>query len=207
MKATKLGICLLAAGGSIRLGSAKQLVRWKGRTLLEHAITTLQEFQASAELESSAIVVLGAHHTQCVEVIATTMPYIVNRDWEEGMASSLRCAIQSTSQAACDTVLFWNCDQFLVQCHDLLELWRRYRDCSASCAASSYASSFGSPAIFNQMHFEEILELRGDRGAREVLKNHESELLLMQCEAAGFDLDTVEDVERFNQSADHKLGI
>ncbi len=207
MKATKLGICLLAAGGSRRLGSAKQLIRWKGRTLLEQAITTMQEFQASLDVESSAIVVLGAHHIQCAEVIAPTMPSIVNTEWEEGMASSLRCAIHATSQTACDTVLFWNCDQFLVQCRDLLELWQSYRNSSSSCAASAYASSFGSPAIFNQKYFDEIAALRGDHGARVVLKNHESELLLVHCEAAGIDIDTVEDIERFNQSTDDKLEI
>jgi len=80
---------VLAAGASRRFGSPKQLVRYERQPLIQRVIA------GATELAGSAVsVVLGAYATE----IAATLPpgsasIIINRDWEEGIASSIRAAV------------------------------------------------------------------------------------------------------------------
>ncbi|MDI1279715.1 nucleotidyltransferase family protein [Methylobacter sp.] len=87
---------ILAAGASSRMGSPKQLLEWRNRPLLEHTIAN-----ARAIWGERIVVVLGAH----AESIRTTVDLgavtsIVNPDWQEGMASSIRAGVQALPESA-----------------------------------------------------------------------------------------------------------
>ncbi len=80
---------VLAAGASSRFGSPKQLLRLDGELLLHRVIG------CASEVASSAVtVVLGAHAAE----IAVALPPVtlqVNREWREGIASSIRIAVRA----------------------------------------------------------------------------------------------------------------
>src|ERR1700761_9345778 len=91
---------VLAAGASRRFGSAKQLVRFEGQLLVQRVIA------AATELTGSAVTVgLGAH---AAEIAATLPPgtatILINRGWQEGIASSIRTAV-ARLPGACDGAL------------------------------------------------------------------------------------------------------
>ena len=80
---------VLAAGASTRFGSPKQLVRIRGRPLLHTAVTRASEVTGSA-----LIVVLGSGAAELGALLKHSPGSIViNQDWREGLASSIRAGI------------------------------------------------------------------------------------------------------------------
>src|SRR4029077_7683926 len=80
---------VLAAGASTRFGSAKQLVRVSGRPLLHTAVTRASEVTGHA-----LIVVLGTVAAELAPLLRHSPgAVLVNQDWREGLASSIRAAV------------------------------------------------------------------------------------------------------------------
>ena len=83
-------IVILAAGGSSRLGRPKQLLAWQGKNLLQHAV------QTALEITTQPVVVTGAHADQLVAAVdASQVQVVFNPEWEQGIASSIRCGLQA----------------------------------------------------------------------------------------------------------------
>lgn len=182
---------ILAAGASSRLGSPKQLLEWRNRPLLEHAVVNVR-----AVLGERVIVVLGAH----AESIRTTVDLdgvssIVNPDWQEGMASSIRAGVQALPESA-RAVLILLCDQPLIDAAHIRNLLNGWQSAPTRIVASQYHCSVGVPALFPAEFFEHLLALNGDRGAKLVLMKFENSLVKIPLPEAELDIDSVGDFER-----------
>ena len=98
--AGNLHVVVLAAGASTRLGQPKQLVRLGGRPVLHRVVG-----EAVAVAGASVTVVLGAHARDLTRLLQNSpASVVVNRHWEEGIASSLRCGL-AAAPASADAVL------------------------------------------------------------------------------------------------------
>jgi molybdenum cofactor cytidylyltransferase len=85
-------------------------------------------------------------------------------------------------------------DQAAVSAEDLRRLadaWHRHPE---GIAAAVYGASLGVPAIFPRFLFGELAELKGDVGAKMLLKRHSDRLIRVPMASAAFDLDTPEDL-------------
>ena len=163
---------ILAAGASTRLGQPKQLVEFGGETLLSRAVRSADEagcWPIVVVLGADARRVLSRCSLRCVAVL-------VNPWWQEGMASSLRLGIASVT--SWDGVLLMTCDQPAVTPEHLQALAD-----SEEPTASSYANRRGVPAFFPRSSFPELLKLKGDSGARDLLRQART------IELAGGELD------------------
>jgi molybdenum cofactor cytidylyltransferase len=176
---------VLAAGASSRLGELKQLALLGEETLLERAVRVAREARCEP-----VMVVMGADY---VRVLGNSRlgdaVLVINDEWEEGMASSIRAGVRALRFAAKDTegVLLMTCDQPAVTAEHLRSLMRR-----SEVKASRYAGRNGVPAFFPTECFESLMALTGDAGARELLAEAQYEEL-----AGGeLDVDTVEDLAR-----------
>jgi molybdenum cofactor cytidylyltransferase len=180
---------VLAAGASTRFGSAKQLVRIDGRPILHSVVGNAVDIAGHA-----TTVVLGSGAAELSGLLRhTPASVIVNRDWSEGMGSSIRCAV-ARLPGSCDGVLIVLADQVAVTREDLLRLagaWRRNPD---SIVAASYSATVGVPAIFPRWSFAALGELHGDHGARALLHRHPDRLLRVPMSNAAVDIDTPEDL-------------
>jgi molybdenum cofactor cytidylyltransferase len=187
--ADRLYAIVLAAGASTRFGSPKQLVRIGGRPLLHTVVTRAAEVTGNA-----LIVVLGAGAAQLAPLLKHSPgAVIVNRHWREGLASSIRAGV-ARLPPSCDGVLLVLADQAAVTTDDLRRLagtWRRRPQC---IAAALYAGTAGAPAIFPRSVFRELAALRGDAGARSILRRSPDRLVRVPMPAAEIDLDTPEDL-------------
>jgi molybdenum cofactor cytidylyltransferase len=182
---------VLAAGASTRFGSPKQLVRVQGRPLLHRAVA-----QASEIAGQGVLVVLGAHAAELAPLLRhSSASVIVNRDWSEGLGSSIRSAIAHVP-ASCDGVLILLADQAAVTVGDLERLRSAWRRQPEWIAASRYESTVGVPAIFPRSLFSELAALRGDRGARDLLRRHSDRVIGVALANAAIDIDTPEDLLR-----------
>src|SRR5687768_7499975 len=113
---------VLAAGASTRFGSPKQLVRVDGRPLLHAAVSRAVDVAGH-----SVSVVLGAHAAELAPLLRhSAASVVINRDWNEGMASSIRAGI-ARLPGSCNGVMLVLADQAAVTAEDLRRLAAAWR--------------------------------------------------------------------------------
>jgi len=182
-------VLVLAAGASRRFGSPKQLVRIGGEALLQRAVARATEVGGHA-----VTVVLGAHAAALTPLLRhSSAAVVINRHWEEGLASSLRLGIGQLPGGS-EAVLVTLADQAAITAFDLRRLvggWRRQPE---SVVAASYEGHTGVPAVFPRHAFPALLALRGDMGARPVLSQLADRVLRVPMPNAAIDIDTPEDL-------------
>lgn len=169
---------VLAAGASKRLGMPKQLVEIGGETLLARAVRVVHE----AELEPCLVVVSGDYDVPDLDACTV----LLNEQAREGMASSIRLGVSSAQAAGVDGVVIVACDQPAVTTVHLRLLVAG----GDEVVASAYAGRCGVPAYFPARVFGELMELRGDVGARELLRAAR----VVELAGGELDVDTVEEL-------------
>ena len=98
-----IGLILLAAGASARLGRPKQLLAYQGLSLLKNSLRT-----ATASLAQPVIVVLGANaETLQNEIQNANAHVVINTGWQEGMAASIRSGVQAITEIAPAALSSW----------------------------------------------------------------------------------------------------
>jgi molybdenum cofactor cytidylyltransferase len=185
------GIIILAAGLSGRLGSPKQLLPYKNKTLLQYLID-----EAKATSAASIIVVFGANAAAIQTVLQTeTIHITINDDWNEGMASSIRCGINELQKInpAIDAAILMVCDQPFVTAALLNNLITKHQQTNKLIVTSSYDSTTGPPALFHKSIFPELLQLKGDLGARSIVMKYANEVVTVSFPKGNIDIDTVAD--------------
>jgi molybdenum cofactor cytidylyltransferase len=180
---------ILAAGGSARLGKPKQLISFRGRSLLRRAAET-----ACASRAGEVIAVLGYEAAAMRrELHGLRVRVLENPLWGEGIASSVRRAV-SALDPACDGALLVVCDQPGLTAAHLDALIEGCRRAPGRAGASAYGGSVGVPALFPRAFFAELLLLEGDRGAQRVLLAHREDLVALPWPDGEIDVDTPEDL-------------
>lgn len=173
---------VLAAGASRRLGSPKQLEILSGETLLERAVRMAREAGCSP-----VIVVLGSESAQMSRIgLSEGAIFVINHDWKEGIASSIRAGVRACEHIVEGLVLI-ACDQPAVTAQHLQRLMA-----GPEIKASRYAARNGIPAFFPARYFDQLLSLRGDVGARQLLASAQS----VELKNGELDVDTIEDLKR-----------
>lgn len=184
---------LLAAGGSRRLGRPKQLVRHRGRPLLLHAVAAAR----SALPDAPLIVVVGAEALRVRLTLRRARcgaRVVMNARWQEGMAASLRLGVAAAAPGT-KAVLLLLVDQPLVDAAAVARLVAAWRRRPGVAAAARYDDRAGVPAVLPRRYWHALKSLRGDEGARALLRGRASITLVDMPEAA-LDVDTPADVRR-----------
>jgi CTP:molybdopterin cytidylyltransferase MocA len=160
---------VLAAGGGRRYGMPKALVEFEGSLLVERAVRTARA------VCDPVLVVLGA---QAAEVWQRAdlegAVVLANRDWETGMASSLRAGIDGLRG------LPGRVDAALVLLVDMpgmtpTALARMEQEAGpAALAVATYDGVRGHPVLLGRDHWAGVAESAvGDEGARRYLAAHD----------------------------------
>lgn len=191
-RSAKVGGLLLAAGGSRRLGRPKQLLQHNGITLLRQTAEALAESRCEP-----VVVVLGAEIKQSkAEIADLTVNVCVNEDWQEGMSSSLRIGLLEllNIEPELGGLMITLCDQPHVTTDKInLFVAEFYRSAPAIIAAE-YDGITGVPALFSRELFDSLMHLEGDKGARDIIRNHKNTLRIGLAEAS-FDVDAQSDLQ------------
>jgi molybdenum cofactor cytidylyltransferase len=172
---------VLAAGGSSRLGRPKQLLDFRGETLVAHA--------ARVALGAGCDEVVVIMQPEMIAVLPDGARRIDNPQWTEGMAASVRAAARSADGAR---LLLTLVDQPLVTAEHLRELIA----VDAPVVASGYAGVAGVPAVFAPELLRELASVSGERGAGRVIAAHGREAVVVPFEPASVDIDTEDDYRR-----------
>lgn len=194
MPEPSLAAIVLAAGASRRLGQPKQLVEIEGESLLRRTARLAVEAGCSP-----VVVVLGfAAERLRGEVAGMQVQTVVHEGWEEGMGSSLRCGMAALSARRTAGVLLLVCDQPRLDAAHLRRLLMVHAGGRDPITASVYGGQAGVPAVFSAAMFPELLQVAGDRGAREILRRYAGKRQEVPWPEGEQDLDLPEDLKELD---------
>jgi molybdenum cofactor cytidylyltransferase len=185
----RVAAIVLAAGGSSRMGSPKQLLRLGGESLVRRAATT-----ALASHCSPVIVVVGAEAESvsaksriCRSNGSRTFTgrrhgQLDPRRRHRGRrdAPTARCRARHAADQPAVTALL---DQLVAAA----------ATAPAGLVACEYAGTIGAPALFASRHFDALRRLSGDRGGKALLAAHRETVVLVPFAPAAIDVDTPDD--------------
>lgn len=183
---------LLAAGESKRMGQPKQLLPFRGSTILGQIMENLLPSQA-AEI----IVVLGSQAEKIMPQISREpVKIVVNPDFEQGMSSSIKCGLSRISAAA-DGVMIVLGDQPLIEKETIDLLIEKHRQSERGIILPVYKGLRGHPVIFTMKYKDELMRLTGDIGGKQIVERHPSDVLEVEvdCESVVISIDAESDYQ------------
>jgi molybdenum cofactor cytidylyltransferase len=184
---------VLGAGASSRFGQPKQLLPFRGTTLLGWVVGEACRARALDEV----IVVLGRAADEIRERVDFGNAKVVdNPVFTEGCSSSYRAGIGAVDPAS-QAVMIILGDQPGVISEIMDEVAENWRRGDNQIALASYRGRPGHPMLFAKPMFDKLVGLHGDKAAWKLVDAH-AELL----QEVGFDrpfpedIDTAEDFQR-----------
>jgi molybdenum cofactor cytidylyltransferase len=192
-------IIILAAGASSRMEQPKQLLAYHRESILSH---TIAEAQKSL---MPVIVVLGAN-AQVIkaEIKNVEVEIVVNEDWKSGMSSSIKAGLQKAlaNFEEMQNCILAVCDQPYISSILFQQLVDKKKQSGKEIVASSYAGTLGTPCLFHKKYFDELLNLKGDHGAKQILHKNRNEVTSVDFEKGKIDVDTKKDYEELLKNQD-----
>lgn len=187
------GVIILGAGNSSRLGQPKQLLMYKGRTL----ICQMAE-EAIEAVGSPVVLVTGANAPQIQEKLCGfALEIVENQQWVDGMGSSISTGIKAlTKYEGLAGVIIMVCDQPFVNAGLLRQLMDQQVIAGKGIIACTYDNTAGTPVLFSNTYFEALEALQGHEGAKKILQQSTDDLALVPFPLGVLDIDTAEDYQR-----------
>jgi molybdenum cofactor cytidylyltransferase len=189
-----IGAVILAAGGSVRLGQPKQLLKFRGETLVARAVRAGEEALCNA-----VVVVVGESGSAIQDELRETSAVIIeNPAWRGGLGTSIRCGLKRLIELApaTDAVILLACDQPRVEASTIAALIAEQDKTRKAMVASSYANTLGVPALFDRSCFKELLALPDNSGAKSLIAARPDDVSSISFEDGAIDIDTPADFER-----------
>ena len=211
---------ILAAGGSTRLGGTpKQLLETYGTSLVRRMTNMALSLETGPVL-----VVLGANQEKIqTELKGLSVQIVVNPNWQEGLASSLRVGLQvlsdtsntglkpgandphpdlrrvSTRRLPPPAFLILLTDQPFVTADLLHQLITTQQQTGKGIVACRYGEMghLGVPALFAIHYKDDFMKLSGDVGARKLIQQHLEDCADVPFPLGAIDLDTPQDVKNW----------
>ena len=144
------------------------------------------------------ILVLGANSDLLSQKIDNADGMVVlNKNWKDGMASSINAGLTALLEKypALGSVIFMTCDQPFVTKLLLNDLIITHQQTGKSIVTSSYEEALGVPALFSKTIFPELLQLKGEAGAKKIIQKHIAEVATISFPKGKIDIDTIEDYQ------------
>ena len=195
----RVAAVIFAAGESSRFGRPKQLLRLKNKSLVRRIVDAARDANCSP-----IIVVTGSGRNQVESEVAGTSSTVVhNASWKAGMGGSIRTGVQylAETEPEVEAAMLLVCDQPLVEASVMRRLISLREQTQKPIVASSYATTFGVPALFDRSCFPELLALDGDSGAKTIILSNRDRVAELPFPGGAIDIDTVEDWEALGRRA------
>ena len=184
---SEISILILAAGASKRMGTTKQLLPWKHTTLLGNTVE--EALKTSVE---TVYVVIGANEVEIrKEVKKHHVEILFNVNWDQGLGTTIAFGMNHLLQLTKppEAVLVLLADQPFLNCDYMERMLNSFR--RNKITATAYPNGNGVPAIFPKKYFSELIQLKGDKGAKTLLNNSEVNVITPPIDLLT-DIDTME---------------
>jgi molybdenum cofactor cytidylyltransferase len=175
------------------MGQLKQLLVYRGRTLVQHSID-----QAVGAGFAPIIVVVGANPQMlCDSIGGQPVEIVQNEKWETGMGSSIIAGMQALLKHhdVPPVVAILVADQPLLKAKHLAAMRELLSSSETSTVAAQYSGTVGVPALFKRELFQALISLQPEAGARSLLRGSDAKVTPFPLPEAAVDIDTPEDFE------------
>jgi molybdenum cofactor cytidylyltransferase len=187
-----IGVVVLAAGKSERMGANKLLLSFDGKTLLEQILDAM----AAAGM-NDPLIVLGHKPNQIIEAIKPrlhTLKTVVNDDYEQGMTSSFQKGLQMLLQV--DAAFLVLGDEPILD-PNILKLMMQQMETGKGktlIVSPIHKGKKGHPLLFHKQLFEEILALKSSQTIRDIVYKYAGQMSTIEAaQWTIMDIDTPED--------------
>ena len=189
LRAPRIAAVVLAAGLSSRMGSNKLLSEWRGKPLLRWVV------EAATASDASPVIVVTGNEASKVQTALQGLDvvFVHNRDFADGLSTSLKAAIASVPQSA-DGVLVLLGDMPQLRTNLINRMVAAFSppDNRAICIAT-HEHRRGNPVLWARSFFPAIDTLTGDEGAKRIIGEHEAVVCEIEADASVLrDIDTPE---------------
>lgn len=189
---------ILAAGKSTRMGAPKQLLKLKGKYLIERVL------DAALESKLEAIFLVLGHEFQNIQkalgskLVNPRLEVLINHQYQKGLSQSLRCGLERVKNIY-PSIMFLLGDQPLVDSKMINELLEAFRLGDQDICVPIHQDQRGNPVIFSQKIYTELEKCEGDKGARDLIQAQIDRVLFVEMKEPKifFDIDTEEDLQRY----------
>lgn len=187
----KIAGVILAAGEGRRMGRTKQLLPFKGQTIIECVLDNVLESALD-----QVIVVLG-HQCELLEPLLERkgVEMAHNHDYAAGQSTSVKAALRAIAGTV-DAVLFLLADQPLISPEIINAVLDAFRSSPGRpIVFPVFDHQRGNPVLFSRSTFSRLELLSGDQGARPLFEEYAGQALAVPVNdpAILFDVDTEED--------------
>ncbi|MEO1057189.1 MAG: nucleotidyltransferase family protein [Actinomycetota bacterium] len=194
---------ILAAGGGSRYGgnTHKLLAPLHGpagdelpvvvhalRAVAAAAIGPIVVVTGSAELDEALALVRADHPT-------TDIAAVHHPGWRDGQATSLAVGVRAATERNAHAVVVGLGDQPGIAA----DAWRRVAAADSPIAVATYDGQRGNPVRLAAEVWP-LLPTEGDAGARVVMRLRPDLVGEVACHGSAFDIDTLEDLARWQNS-------
>jgi molybdenum cofactor cytidylyltransferase len=183
----KISGLILAAGQGKRAGYAKLSRMIGDKPMLEHVA------EKAVKSDLSEIIVVTGFERDFAEQIAKKYGFKTchNSNYEKGMSTSLKKGVQVLSDDCLGFAVILG-DMPYIKTSTIDALITAYLDCQKGFVIPTYQNRRGHPTIISTKYRQEILEIYGDKGARDVIGANIEDVLFLEVDEVGIlkDVDT-----------------
>ena len=183
---------ILSAGESKRMGTPKQLLPWRKSIILQQVIENAQ-----ASRLGMILLVLGSHADEIAGKIkiSSKTRIVINRDYKEGMSSSVKCGVKN-APAETEAYMLLLGDQPSIDPDIINKLIDCHQTDKHGIIIPVYGGRRGHPVVFDVKYKKELLAI-SDGGAKVVVDNHVHDILEVHVDSFEVltDIDTPQDYQ------------
>jgi molybdenum cofactor cytidylyltransferase len=186
---------ILAGGSSTRLGRPKQILKLKGKYLLEYVLNAALESELN-----HVVLVLGHDHQNILQALGACtlherLQVVINHRYLEGQSRSLQAGLLKIRQTF-PSVMFLLGDQPLLDSNTIDHMLDRFRYSGKDICVPVCKGKRGNPTIFNRVLYDQLLAIEGDIGARNIIRANPERVLYLEMNdpLCFFDIDSQKDL-------------
>jgi molybdenum cofactor cytidylyltransferase len=187
---------ILAGGSSTRFGRPKQLLKLKGKYLLDYVLNAALESELN-----QVVLVLGHDHQNILQALETRttqerLQVVINHRYLEGQSRSLQAGLLKIRQTF-PAVMFLLGDQPMLDSNTIDHILDRFRYSQKDICVPICKGKRGNPTIFNRALYDQLMAIEGDIGARDIIRANPERVLYIELDdpLCFFDIDSQKDFE------------
>ena len=183
-----LSLIMLAAGNSRRFGSNKLLYEIDGVPMY---LRTLKKLQTAArEFKNCEIIVVTQYEEIASKAQESGARVLINPHPERGISSSMQIGLAAAKESS--ACLFTVSDQPWLTAETISDLVHKFLAEHKGMACTLLGARTGNPCIFSRKYYQELMEITGDKGGKQIINRHPDDVTYLEMKDARelVDIDT-----------------
>ena len=183
---------VLAAGQSKRMGGDNKLIKkYNKKYLINHIVATLIKSKVN-----KIIVVLGFQSSKVRKIIVKNkkINFVFNKNYKSGMASSIKVGLRRISKRSIGFLIV-QADMPKISRKIINKLYEAIKSKDKEIFVPTYKRKLGNPVGFKYSMLKTLKKIKGDKGAKKIIKKNKKKLYLIKVNSKSIfnDLNTPRD--------------